>query len=118
VIVCYDTCAGTRSSGLFVDENADDIVYAMAERYLQVGCSVLTPNKTRIDNLPKLLDEYKIDGVVEVILQACHTYNVEAIRIREMVQKENIPYILIETDYSQSDIGQLGTRIQAFIEMM
>lgn len=29
-----------------------------------------------------------------------------------------IPYIKLETDYSQSDAGQLETRIAAFIEML
>lgn len=118
VIVCYDTCGGTRSSGLLVDENAEDIVYAIADRYMKVGCSVLTPNKTRLDSLPELLEEYQIDGVIEVVLQACHTYNVEAIRIKNIVQEQNVPYMCIETDYSQLDVGQLSTRIQAFIEML
>lgn len=29
-----------------------------------------------------------------------------------------IPYMKLETDYSQSDAGQLETRIAAFIEML
>ena len=33
-------------------------------------------------------------------------------------EKKNIPYISVETDYSQADIGQLNTRIAAFIEML
>jgi len=118
VIVCYDTCGGTRSSGLFVDEEADDIVYAIADRYMKVACSVLTPNKTRLDTMADLLEEYQIDGVIEVILQACHTYNVEAVRIKKIVQDEKIPYMCIETDYSQMDAGQISTRVQAFIEML
>ncbi len=118
VIVCYDTCGGTRSAGLLVDENAEDIVYAMAQRYMKVGCSVLTPNTTRLESLPNLLKEYQIDGVVEIVLQACHTYNVEAVRIKNIVQSQNIPYICVETDYSQSDVAQIDTRMQAFIEML
>ena len=52
-------------------------------------------------------------------LQACHTYNVEAFGIRRFVnEKKHIPYINVETDYSQADIGQLNTRIAAFIEML
>lgn len=31
---------------------------------------------------------------------------------------KNVPYMSIETDYSQTDIGQLKTRIAAFIEML
>ena len=29
-----------------------------------------------------------------------------------------IPYMKLETDYSQSDVGQLETRIAAFVEML
>lgn len=88
-------------------------------RYLNIGCSVMTPNPNRLELLGRLIDEYKVDGVVEMGLQACHTYNVEAFGIRKFVNEEKgIPYINVETDYSQSDIGQLNTRIAAFIEML
>lgn len=122
VIVCYDTCGGTRSSGLLVDESKntsrEEVIHAIADRYMKVGCSVLTPNTTRLENLPNLLEEYKIDGVVEVILQACHTYNVEAVRIKKIVKDQGVRYMSIETDYSNSDEGQIETRIQAFLEML
>jgi len=60
-----------------------------------------------------------VDGVVEMTLQACHTYNVESFGIRKFVNEEKkLPYISVETDYSQADIGQLNTRITAFIEML
>ena len=50
---------------------------------------------------------------------ACHTYAVEALRIKRFVNDEKkIPYMNLETDYSQADIGQLNTRIAAFIEML
>lgn len=66
----------------------------------------------------RLLEEYKIDAVVEVVLQACHTYNVESYSIKKFVTERGIPYMAIETDYSTSDIGQLNTRCAAFIEML
>ncbi len=60
-----------------------------------------------------------VNGVVDVILQACHTYAVESLAIKRHVrQQRNIPYIAIETDYSTSDVGQLSTRVAAFIEML
>ena len=31
-------------------------------------------------------------------------------------EKAGIPVLLIETDYSQEDVGQLKTRVEAFIE--
>ena len=91
----------------------------LARRYLNIGCSVMTPNPNRLDLLDRLIDEFKVDGVVEMTLQACHTYNVESLAIRKFVnEKKGIPYINVETDYSQADIGQLNTRIAAFIEML
>ena len=54
VVVCYDTCGGTRSSGLLVEEADPDVIHAIADRYMKVGCSVLSPNQTRLDNLPDL----------------------------------------------------------------
>lgn len=119
VVVTYENCTGAKSIDRLVDENAEDIYQAIAERYLAIGCSVMTPNPNRFDLMGRLIDEYQVDGVLEMTLQACHTYNVETRAIRKFVNEEKgIPYINVETDYSQTDVGQLNTRIAAFIEML
>ena len=119
VVVTFENCGGAKSVDRLVEEDAEDIYEAIAKRYLCIGCSVMTPNPKRIELLGRLIDEYQVDGVVEMILQACHTYNVESLGIRRFVNDEkHKPYISVETDYSQADIGQLNTRIAAFIEML
>ena len=119
IVVTYENCTGAKSIDKLVDEDNPDVYDALARRYLSIGCSVMTPNPNRLELLGRLIDEYKVDGVVEMILQACHTYNVESFGIRRFVnEKKGIPYISVETDYSQADIGQLNTRIAAFIEML
>ena len=119
VVVTFENCGGAKSVDRLVEEDAEDIYEAIAKRYLSIGCSVMTPNPNRIELLGRLIDEYQVDGVVEMILQACHTYNVERLGIRRFVNDEkHKPYISVETDYSQADIGQLNTRIAAFIEML
>ena len=119
VVVTFENCSGAKSIDKLVDEEEPDVYQALAERYLNIGCSVMTPDKNRFELLGRLIDEYKVDGVVEMTLQACHTYNVESFAIRKFVNEEKgIPYINVETDYSQADIGQLNTRIAAFIEML
>lgn len=119
IVVTYENCSGAKAIDELVDETNPDVYQALAERYLNIGCSVMTPNPKRLELLDRLIDEYKVDGVVEVVLQACHTYNVERIGIKRFVnEKKGKPYIGIETDYSMSDIGQLNTRIAAFIEML
>ena len=119
IVVTYENCSGAKSIDKLVDENNPDVYDAIARRYLNIGCSVMTPNPNRFELLGRLIDEYQVDGVVEMTLQACHTYNVETLSVRKFVNEEkHIPYINVETDYSQADIGQLNTRITAFIEML
>jgi benzoyl-CoA reductase/2-hydroxyglutaryl-CoA dehydratase subunit BcrC/BadD/HgdB len=92
---------------------------ALAKRYLNIGCSCMSPNKSRMELLGRLIEEYKADAVVEVVLTACHTYNVEALSIKRLVTEQyDIPYMKIETDYSAGDKGQLSTRVAAFMEML
>lgn len=118
-VVVFENCSGAKSFDRLVDEDAPDIYRAIAERYLSIGCSVMTPNPNRLDLLDRLIDEYRIDAVVEITLQACHTYNVETLGIKQFVnEKKGIPYMAVETDYSTADIGQINTRMAAFIEML
>lgn len=117
-VVCFENCSGAKAVDELIQEDTDDIYQAIADRYFNIGCSCMTPDSNRLNLLGKLLDEYKIDGVVEVILQACHTYNVESYSIRRFVSQKGIAYMHIETDYSTTDAGQLNTRCAAFIEML
>ena len=112
-VVCYENCGGAKSVDRLIDEDTDDIYQAIAERYLAIGCSVMTPNPNRYELLGRLLEEYQIEGVVEMTLQACHTYNIEAKSIEKFVNSKGIPYMHVETDF-----GQLDTRIAAFLEMI
>ncbi|HOP30582.1 MAG TPA: double-cubane-cluster-containing anaerobic reductase [Spirochaetota bacterium] len=118
IVVAMENCGGIKTIGLRVDENSDPLE-ALARRYLNVPCSCMTPNMARLELIGKLINDYRIDGVVELTWQACHTYNVEAFNVREYVTGEHKkPYIQIETDYSENDIQQIKVRIQAFLELM
>ena len=118
VVVAMENCGGIKTLGLRVDENSDPLE-ALARRYLSIPCSCMTPNRSRLELIGKLINDYRIDGVVELTWQACHTYNVEAFNVREYVTTEHKkPYIQIETDYSENDIQQIKVRIQAFLELM
>lgn len=119
VIVGFENCTGVKQYNRLVDESNPDVYEALAERYFKIGCSVMTPDKYRYELLGEMIDEYKADGVVEMTLHACHTYNVESFGIKRFVTEEkHLPFMTVETDFSQSDVGQLTTRLQAFIEML
>jgi len=121
IVVCEESCTGTRFFSDLVKptrENLDEQMKAIAERYLNIHCACFTPNDERLDDIVKLVKDYHVDGVVHYNLQFCHTYANEAVKVEKRLEKENIPLLRIETDYSDEDVGQLKTRIEAFLEMI
>lgn len=118
VIVCKDDCSGERTNMQMVDTSKDNILKAISDRYLDINCSVFTPNDARIENTLEMVRKYKVDGVVEIVLQACHTFNIEAFKVARAVEDMGVPYLKLETDYATSDKGQIETRLAAFIEML
>ncbi|GHV75342.1 2-hydroxyglutaryl-CoA dehydratase [Spirochaetia bacterium] len=118
VVVAYENCTGAKQFDRQVDESSSDPYEALADYYLNIGCSVMSPNPNRLELLGRLCSQFKADGVLEMVLQSCHTYAIESHTIGEFLKTRNIPFMSLETDYSTGDTEQLKTRIAAFIEML
>ncbi len=118
VVVALESCLGYKELHQEVQEGIDP-VEAISKKYLDIPCSVMTPNKGREQLLQTMVDEYQADGVIDIVLQACHTYNIESHNIRKIISGDKgIPFMTLETNYSESDTGQIKTRMEAFIEML
>ncbi len=121
VIVGEESCVGERGCRNFTDDSGgsvDEMMEAIVDRYFKIDCAIFTPNGERIDHIREMVDTYKADGVIHYGLQFCQPYLMEAIPVEKTLEKENIPCLRIETDYSMEDVGQLTTRIEAFIEQL
>lgn len=119
IVVAYENCGGAKAIDRNVEEGTDDHYMAIAEKYLNIGCACMSPNPNRRELLSRMIDEYKVDGVVDMHLQTCTPFQVESLEIKNFCNdKKKIPYIAVETDYSKSDVGQLNTRLAAFVEMI
>ena len=117
-VVCMENCTGIKGVDLLVEEEDKDPFLAIARRYLQIPCSCMTPNTGRKALIDTIIAEYRIDAVVDLSWQCCHTYNIESRVIGDFVENVyNLPFLHVETDYSSSDVEQLRTRIEAFLEM-
>lgn len=117
IVVAQENCTGLKPILDDVSEVGDPL-YNIAIKYFQLPCSVMMPNKKRFELLDRLIPEYKADGVVDLVWQACHTYNIESVLVKKHVsEKHKIPFIKIETDYSPSDTEQLRLRIEAFLSV-
>ena len=117
-VVALENCTGYKGLDVMVDEDQNkDPMDALAEKYLSTPCSCMTPNNSRLDLIKRLAEEYEVDGVLDLTWQACHTYAIESHSVKKYVENElGLPFIQIETDYSESDLGQIDTRVQAFLE--
>jgi benzoyl-CoA reductase/2-hydroxyglutaryl-CoA dehydratase subunit BcrC/BadD/HgdB len=117
LVVCQENCTGLKPILDDADPDAPDIFHALAEKYLHLPCSVMTPNTQRMESLRRLTAEYRPQCVIELVWQACLTYDVEACRVRRLVTEElGLPYLRIETGYSPSDSARIAVRVQALFE--
>ena len=121
VIVGEESCVGERGTRNLTDESGDTIeemMDAITDRYFQVDCAIFTPNKDRLEHIKEMAETYRADGVIHYGLQFCQPYLMEAIPVEKALEAENIPTLRIDTDYSLEDVGQLKTRVEAFIEIL
>lgn len=117
LVVALESCSGLKPLLEDIDPDAPDPLLAIAEKYFHLPCSVMTCNSRRLDTLRMLTKEYRPDCVIELIWQACLTYDVESFQIRRLAEQElGLPYLRIETDYSPSDSGRISTRVEALFE--
>jgi len=121
VIVGEESCVGERGTRNLTDasgETIGEMLDAIVDRYFQVDCAIFTPNHDRLNHIQEMAETYKADGVIHYGLQFCQPYLMEAIPVEKALEEKNIPCLRIETDYSTEDIGQLKTRVEAFVEQL
>lgn len=121
VIVGEESCVGERGTRNLTDESGktvEEMMGAIVERYFRIDCAIFTPNPDRLKHIQEMAETYKADGVIHYGLQFCQPYLMESIPVEKALEEQQIPCLRIETDYSMEDMGQLKTRIEAFIEQL
>jgi benzoyl-CoA reductase/2-hydroxyglutaryl-CoA dehydratase subunit BcrC/BadD/HgdB len=122
VIINEEACIGHRYYKDLINiegaKNIDDLMENMLNRYMKIDCACFTPNSGRTEKILKMFKDKKVDGIIYYSLAFCHTYNVESKKVLDKLQKEKIPVLKIESDYSMEDIGQITTRVEAFLEII
>lgn len=119
IVVAFENCGGAKAIDRNVDESIENPYRALAEKYLNIGCACISPNPNRKELLGRLIDQFKVDGVIDMHLTACTPFQTESLSIKNFCKsKKEIPYMAVETDFSKADVGQLSTRMSAFLEML
>jgi benzoyl-CoA reductase/2-hydroxyglutaryl-CoA dehydratase subunit BcrC/BadD/HgdB len=117
LVVAMENCTGLKPLLEDIDESAADPLLALAEKYFHLPCSVMTPNNRRLDTLQQMATDYRAECVVDLVWQACLTYDVESHRVKRFAEEQlGLPYLHIETDYSPSDSTRIALRVEALLE--
>lgn len=119
VIVAEEVCIGHRYFRDMVDDvgaEAEEKLEAIADRYMKLDCACFTPNKERLSHILNLVKDYSVDGVIHYSLQFCDPFTIEYGSVERTLKDAGIPVLKIDTDYSMEDVGQLSTRVEAFVE--
>lgn len=121
VVVGEEMCTGSRYYEKLVDEDAttlDGMLDDLAAKYLDINCACFTPNDGRIADVIRMAKDLGADGVIDYSLNFCGCYQIEGDSVEKAVRGAGIPTLGIDTDYSAEDVGQLSTRVEAFLEML
>ena len=110
-VVFNITCTGIDRS-LQIDER--DILSSYTNSLLnQIPCMRMEQANKRDDFVKSFEDE--VDGIICHTVQFCDNYSYEYINLK---QNSKTPILLLETDSTKQCVGQIKTRIEAFLESL
>ncbi len=118
VVVCDDLCFGSRYFEGSV-EKGDDLLREISKRYLlKAPCARMKETELRFRRGERLVKEYKVEGIIYLTVKFCDNHLYDYPLYRKFFQKKGVPMLQIEEDYVGGNIGQIRTRVEAFIEML
>jgi benzoyl-CoA reductase/2-hydroxyglutaryl-CoA dehydratase subunit BcrC/BadD/HgdB len=125
VLVADELCSSDRIlyDPVGIDEwTMDDMINGISERYLMAStCPCFTSkdgNEDRINWLINKVKEWRVNGVIYYVVRGCMLYAMEYSRVKKVLDSLNIPVYYLDTEYTREDVGQMKTRVEAFLEML
>jgi benzoyl-CoA reductase/2-hydroxyglutaryl-CoA dehydratase subunit BcrC/BadD/HgdB len=121
LVVTDSLCFGSRLLWTDVEEGTDDPLLALAQYYVvdRPACArMFTEYDRRAEYIRRMLAEFKVDGAIFERLAFCETYGFELFSLSSDFKEWNVPLLSMDREYTLSAVGQLRTRVQAFLEKM
>ncbi|MGB2798875.1 MAG: 2-hydroxyacyl-CoA dehydratase family protein [Dehalococcoidia bacterium] len=118
LVVVDFLCFGVRDFWDMVDEDAEPIP-ALARRYIQrVSCPRMFDRPRRQEFVRNLVKDFKVDGIIIQRMKYCDAWGGESAMMHWDIKKEGSPtsYMVLEREYLMGAVGQMRTRVQAFLE--
>ncbi len=129
ILDLIDQCGGTvigddfQNGFRYIESDVaikDDLLDALAERQLnRIPSSAFDiEHRQRRYYLTEVAEDKNASGVIFLHLGFCEPENFDSYDNLQAMKRAGIPAIRIETQFGRSTLGQIRTRIQAFMEMV
>jgi len=116
LVVTDFLCFGIRDFWDPVEENEEPMT-ALARRYIQnVSCPRMIDHEGRQEFMQQLVKDFRVDGVIIQRMKYCDLWGGEGAMIQWDMRKNGTPCMVLEREYLMSSVGQMRTRVQAFLE--
>jgi benzoyl-CoA reductase/2-hydroxyglutaryl-CoA dehydratase subunit BcrC/BadD/HgdB len=119
LVAMDDMDTGSRSFMQAVDSTLADPAAALAVRYLsRHGAPRMASWDKQAAQIVAWAKEYDIDGVLGLPLSWCYPQRYRMPYLAGKLDEAGIPNLCLERGYHLANVGQLRTRIGAFLEML
>jgi len=119
LIVTDASCFGTMffwESVELTEQPLDGIARAYLNR---VPCPRIPGTHiARCNYIKEMVEAFDVDGVILEKMMYCSLWGGEEMSLQRDLQELNIPLLILDREYIPSGLGQLRTRVQAFLEMI
>jgi len=117
LVVVDSLCIGTRYFWQQLEQAEGDPLEVLARYYLsRPPCPRMRPYDRRADSLRELAREFEVQGIISQMIKFCDNSGEELPLLKETMAELDIPCLTLEREYLLGGLGQMRTRIQAFLE--
>jgi len=130
-LIANDLCISYRYFNIKIDidnlldsneqenQQEDKILSAIAKSYiLKPSCFRMLNLNEKVSQIKDQIISNQIDGVIFISLKFCDNALYFYPTLKLELNAINIPCLFLDLEYGKSSLGQLKTRIEAFIEML
>lgn len=121
LVVADSLCFGSRTLWRDVNQGISDPLTALAQYYVadRPSCArMYTRYGERIEYIKNMVRDFDVNGVIFVRLTFCELWGFELYSVTNDFKQWNIPLLSLDREYTLSGVGQLRTRVQAFLETL
>jgi benzoyl-CoA reductase/2-hydroxyglutaryl-CoA dehydratase subunit BcrC/BadD/HgdB len=119
-LVADDVCIGSRYFWTLVKEETGNPMDALTDRYLrgQTCPRMMGSDWDILHQAPAMAEEFNCDGMIMIQLKFCDMNGCCYPMVKEELKKLDIPSLFIDHEYIPTGLGQMKTRVQAFLESL